>query len=308
MTMLIIFLISGVVLAKDSQKTVIKLDVRDTGDSLKSGDIRWSEGICEEIQKANNGFGKFFVEISNDTTVDWKLVDWLESQPQTEAFNFHTLDMTLDAAFNLLRFQNVVRVLKDMELDQSTIRHIPTRSDEVIITIYFEEDKESDSNNSQPTHFSRTDTLFVIYPIKDTAGFKWSLSFGGELISVTEGESILGPALSLEASQESYLLGITGAYRSKGKNDQKFVAGSAVYFPGGNNVGLMIRLLYASESIKTHNAYLQQGFGSAAGLMLRSKMVNFHIAGGFQYFDRYQQNRRLEPTINLGFSIKAKTF
>ena len=308
---LIICLISGVVLAKDSQSINIKLAATDLGHTLTANDIDWPNWVCEKIDLANQGKGQFVVTIVSDSTVQWNLVHWLKSQSGTEHFNFPDLNSVLDASAMKARETNFTRILKSLGLSKSAMTFSSDFGGQVEIIIVFEEEQDSESNtdNSSHTDTSSTDTSSNSHSTNTDEDFVWNLRVGGELTAVTDGKPVIAPAISLEASKENYLLRATIAYRPKNSVlDQKFFAGSVAYFPEGKNLGPMFRIIYASESIKTHNAYLQQGFGLTAGAMLRSENINFHLTGGVQYFDRYQEDRRIEPTINFGLSIKVKSF
>ena len=151
------------------------------------------------------------------------------------------------------------------------------------------------------------DSVWVI-PAEAMEQARWTFCFGAEATVVSDGRPIFVPAISLTRSKSHSELSLTGGYCPTGENDHKFFAGSATYFPGGNKLGLLVRIIYASEAIETYGAYIQQGFGPTAGIIWRQQALSLYLTGGVQYFDRRGQDRRVEATINAGLNFKVITF
>ena len=301
--LLIIFLISGAALAveEDSQRMVIKLGSDDTGESLKIDNVDWPDWVDQKIQAVNDSTGVFCVDVYNGPT-EQDIVNWLEKQEKVSILNFHFLDMLFDASLNVARMQNVARLMTDKGLERNAYRYVPLRDkDNAFVEIYFEGYPESAKGRRDTTHVSRVDTLYVVGSTKN-------LLVGGESTVVSDGKPVTVPIFSLEFPGKNHMLSLTGGYLPTGGTDQKFFAESGIYFPNGGKLGYMARVIYASESIETFGSYIQQGFGPTAGLMWCEKSYRIHLTVGIQYFDRLNQDRRVEPTINLGVRLNILTF
>lgn len=299
---LVIFMIGSTVVAATSDTLIIKLESSDPGDNLKVTDLRGLRDIDEKIALVDAGYGEFYVEIFNDPTV-WQMVNWLKKQPGTAVLDTGQMNLTLDAALNVARYQNTVRIFRDKGLGRLALRHLPDRGPQSMIKIYYVRyDIGGDVSNRKDTVYSRH-TEFLISKEEE-----WQLCGGAEWVAVSDGRSIMVPALSLIRSKLTSELSLTGGYWPTGKNDYKFFAGSAAYFPNGNKLGLLVRIIYASESIETYGAYVQQGFGTAGGVIWRNQTIDLYLTGGVQYFDRLGENRRAEATVNAGLSYKIVTF
>lgn len=297
---LIISMIGGAVFASESDTLIIKLESSDPGDKLMATDIKWPKNIDEQIDLVNAGRGEFFVEIYNDPTI-WQMVNWLKKQSGTAVLDSNQMNLTMDGGLNTARYQNTVRLFRSKGLKRLAFRYVADRGRESMIKVYFVTDDTKVVNGKDTVYSCHTEFLVSNNVQHD----KWYLSWGGEGTAVSGGRSILVPAISLARSKLTSELSLTGGYWPTGENDFKFFAGSFAYFPRGNKLGFLARIIYVSEAIETYGAYVQQGFGPTVGIVWRQQALSLHLTGGVQYLDRQRQNRRPEATINAGLNIKA---
>lgn len=347
LVLLIIFLISGVSLANDNddQIMVINLKAGDAGEDLICSKLNWPDWIDQQIALVNSGQGEFFVEISNDPT-EWQLVNWLELQtdlgleelidqgvvngalvetrsiikPFVDEKSFKRLNYTLDAGLNLARMQNVVSLLQDKGLTKLALRHIPLRSDRVWIKIYYQSYpvKETVISQSIPYRSKETDEaveeslarLYELVRIKaeEMKSSNWGLTLGLEATAVSDGQPIIVPTASIVRLKGKTMLVATGGFWSKGDFDHKHASLWLAHFPKSPSLGFVLQASYASQTFSDGNGYVQQGYGPMAGLILRDDKLSVHLTGGFQYFDRLNQDRRLEPAVNLGVNLGIFSF
>lgn len=136
----------------------------------------------------------------------------------------------------------------------------------------------------------------------------WALTLGLEATAVSDGHPVITPAVSVLRLKGKYMLAASGGLWPKDSLDQKFASIWLAYFPQEKGLGLMMQANYTSEVLSGSNAYVQQGYGPMLGLILRDDKLSVHLTGGFQYFDRLSQDRRLEPAINLGVNFGALSF
>jgi len=308
---LVIFLIGQAVVATTNDVPIytfiIKLESSDPGDKLQAAEIKWLKDTDEQIALVNAGYGEFYVEIYNDPTV-WQMVNYLKKQSGTAILDSNQMNLTLDAALNLARYQNTVRLFRDKGLKRLAFRYIPDRGPESMIRVYYVHYEKGGVSNGKDTVYTSTTQFLVAKCLEHEEPAQWDLGCGLEWTAVSDGRPIFVPALSLTRSKSYSELSLTGGYFPTGENDFKFFAGSAAYFPRGNNFGLLARIIYTSEAVETYGAYVQQGFGPTAGIVWRQQALSLYLTGGLQYFDRQRQDRRAEATINAGLNFKAITF
>lgn len=304
---LVMLMIGGSSLAIESQGSplIINLPSGDTGKNLRVEDIDWPDCTEAIIDSVNAGYGELYVEITNDQTI-WELVKWLKEQPKIGLIDSTDMNLTLDGALNVVRMQNIVRLMRARGLERLALRHIPSRDNTVTITIYYVPYRESKAAGS--------DTVYVVSDTShhcsiDSLGDKsrWAIGFGGQVTPVTTGRRILMPTVSLTMERGNCRLGLTGGYWP-GELDQKSFVGSFAYFPGGGHFGWRTEFIYASRTIETFGAYVQKGYGPLTGLEIRSHGVSLYLTGGFQYLDFQGQDPEVKASANLGLNIQAISF
>lgn len=285
--------------ASSPSSLIIPLDPSDPGDTLTVADINWPLDFDQQIKLVNEGQGKFQVEIFNDPTI-WEVVNYLKKQGAV--LDSNQANLTMDGALNVARMQTVVRLLKAKGLWRLDFTCSPDRDDSSYIKISYLPYAQS-NGQIDTSYVSRTDTVFVFSSFEKTYNIYCNLSIGGEFTAVSDGAPVIVPTLSLTVVNDNYWLKLTGGYRP-GEFDQKFFAGSLTYFPTCGSWGVQTSLIYVSETVETFGAYVQQGYGLTLGPLWHKEKLSIHLAAGFQYFDRRAQDRRLEPTINLGLNYQ----
>lgn len=296
---LLVNVLSYSVGASTSDSVIIRLESSDPGDKLTTADVNWPSDFDQQIELVNQGQGKFCVEIYNDPTV-WEMVKHLKKNKAV--LDSGQMNLTMDGGLNVARFQNVIRLMKAKGLQRLDLSYAPDRDDSSYIVIYYLPHPHA-SSRVDTLYISRTDTMLAFSSFATIDDSRWSLSLGGEATAVSEGAPVIVPSLSLTMSKDKYSLSLTGGYRP-GDFDQKYFAGSLAYFPKSGDWAVQTSLIYASETIETLGAYVQQGYGLTVGALWQSDKLSFHLAPGFQYFDRRGQDRRLEATINLGLNFQ----
>lgn len=300
-------MIGGSSSAIESQGSPLKISLPsgDTGKNIHVEDIDWPDCTEAIVDSVNAGYGELYVEITNDQTI-WELVKWLKEQPKTGLIDSADMNLTLDGALNVVRMQNVVRLMRAKGLTRLALRHIPDRDNTVTITIYYVPYREAKAAGS--------DTIYVISDASYHCSIdslendsRWSIGVGGQATPVVTGRRILVPTVSLIMERGHFRLGLTGGYWP-GELDQKSFVGSFTYFPDGGHWGWRTELVYTSRTIETFGAYVQKGYGPLTGLEIRSRGVSLYLTSGFQYLDFQGQDPEVKASINLGLSIQAISF
>lgn len=309
---------------------VIMLKSEDTASDLTVSQVDWSDWIDRTITLVNDQKGEFFVEVSNDT-VGFQTVNWLEVQnaaairdllkhgldPSGHVSPYVTskgLDEVLNVALNTLRYQNVVRLLRDKGLTRLALRHIPLpqNSEQPYVRLYYEaypiqRDRLGQAAEAaKATAESLARLAEMIEQLHLEQGF-WAVTLGMETAAVSDGRPIVVPAVSLAHLKGQTMLSATLGFWPNDELDQKFFAASLAHFPS-QHLGVMTRVFYSSECLSTYGDYIQQGYGPSVGLIWRERRWSIHLTGGFEYFDRQYQDRRWEPCLNLGANVGIFSF
>ena len=282
---------------------------KDDGDGIAADDLSWPSNIGDFIAEVNAKHGgEFFVEVSNDST-SWKWVQQtLQKNPAAAKINFRGMNRMSDGGLAVNRQQTALRWLQEMSLTHLAVRNIvqykPLQTPFIKIYPVIPTTAAPLEEAAAPIFIeSQPDTTVMVYLAVDDDEF--SLGAGLEWVAVKNGEPIVVPAFTAEYRKLCWLFAGTGGYGSFGNNefgseDQKLFAASATWLPNGSGFGLLAKFVYASRSVEDVGEYVQQGYGPYLGLAYRGEHLAFHLAGGVQYFDRYQSNRHSELSATAG--------
>jgi len=321
----VIFLTGGAALAANSgsQSFTMELSPGQTVEELQLKDVAWPEWFGDNIQAVNEGLYDLRVEIYNGPTRQ-RAAYQMAARDTTGQINAHNLSLILDAGLNVVREQNVNRLmgLKGLKKGKIYYHHDRDLVRPRIVFVFEEKDEESGLVTAAPSltesvrggiigprqtdeHSSDSNNNGTALCLGTTG---WNLTVGGEGVVVTDGKPITVPAVELEIQRVNYMISFAGGYRPVSEQDQRFLAGSLAYLPRSNKIGLVLRVIYASDNLTDQGGYLQEGFGPTVGLVFRSDQVTGFLTVGIQYMDRRDYNRQVEPTINLGLSLHALSF
>lgn len=264
----------------------------------------------ELIRSVNTYERRLVVEVSNDPTL-WKFWGFIQKDPEYAGLDFESLNLIFDAAVNYGRRQYVVNdILAWIGVGQDAIiADRPIRRGQCFIKIYGAELLPYQQTKLVTPEVARaaSDTTVVNHYYYTTVvqDHDFSIGFGLESVLVHSGEPIVVPAFTAEYNRNNWFFAGTAGYGSFGSNrfgseDQKFFATSLTWLPSNHKLGLIAKFVYSSECVESVGEYLQQGFGPQVGFAYRGQHLAVHLAGGVQYFDRYEDNRRMEASASAG--------